>query len=294
MTSIQKGIIAEPNLHASYLMFNVVDEDTQHIRQQLKKLLALFERYDDDCYEAMLSGIIAVGTGYWLELYPRQIPPELTPFPEFSEDSIVPVQACDLMVVIRSDRLDVCFEVTQGAFDCLGSSVELIKQVSGFRFYDGRDLTGFSIAPTAPMRGKKIQAGAISTDDSIFGGGSYLHAMGFELNLRRWNELPLSEQEALKGYTKIESEPLEHCQVAKELMALESQFVQHTMPFGDVQKQGSFFLSCAASPQYFSSYLELRLFGKDAVPYDRSLDYFYPLFGASFFAPSTEFINRYE
>ena len=69
----------------------------------------MFERYDDDCYEAMLSGIIAVGTGYWLELYPRQIPPELTPFPEFSEDSIVPVQACDLMIVIRSDRLDVCF-----------------------------------------------------------------------------------------------------------------------------------------------------------------------------------------
>ena len=40
MTSIQKGIIAEPNLHASYLMFNVVDEGTQHIRQQLKRLLA--------------------------------------------------------------------------------------------------------------------------------------------------------------------------------------------------------------------------------------------------------------
>lgn len=81
MPQPQKGICAEPNLHALYLMFNVIDEQDDVIREKLAKILDVFEHYDEEHYEAMISGVVAIGSNYWMELYPCELPLELAPFP---------------------------------------------------------------------------------------------------------------------------------------------------------------------------------------------------------------------
>ena len=37
MTQPQKGLCAEPNLHAQYLLLNVIDDDSQAVRAKLSR-----------------------------------------------------------------------------------------------------------------------------------------------------------------------------------------------------------------------------------------------------------------
>ena len=115
MSQPQKGICAEPNLHAQYLLFNVIDDDSQAVRAKLGRALEVLDYFDNEHYEAMVSGVIAVGSNYWSELYPGPIPVELTPFPDMqSEDRVAPSTPCDLFIQIRADRIDICYAIGFG------------------------------------------------------------------------------------------------------------------------------------------------------------------------------------
>ena len=80
MTQPQKGLCAEPNLHAQYLLLNVIDDDSQAVRAKLSRVLDIFEHFENEHYEAMVTGVVAIGTGYWAEVYPGLIPVELALF----------------------------------------------------------------------------------------------------------------------------------------------------------------------------------------------------------------------
>ena len=45
MTQPQKGLCAEPNLHAQYLLLNVIDDDSQAVRAKLSRVLDIFEHF---------------------------------------------------------------------------------------------------------------------------------------------------------------------------------------------------------------------------------------------------------
>lgn len=292
MSHPQKGINAEPNLHAIHLMFHVVDDDVVSVREKLARLLSLFEQYENECYEAMITGTIGIGAGYWLELY-REIPKYLMPFPDFASDEReVSVSPVDLLVVLRSDRLDVCYELSHAVCNLLHPSVELLDQVNTFRFYDGRDLTGFLIAPFAPMRQHKMRVSVVGDEDPMFKGGSYLHLQRFNFDFTRWSQLSLHQQENIKGYTKLEGKRTNTTVYVDKLLDMSARFIQHTMPFGDINTQGILFLSCAKSPQAFHQYLEFKQVGDGVGGYDQSSDYESSVTGAAFFAPSTDFIKQ--
>ena len=61
MTQPQKGICAEPNLHAQYLLLNVVDEDSEAVRAKLSRVLDIFEHFENEHYDAVVN---AAGTLY--------------------------------------------------------------------------------------------------------------------------------------------------------------------------------------------------------------------------------------
>ena len=47
MTQPQKGLCAEPNLHAQYLLLNVIDDDSQAVRAKLSRVLDIFEHFEN-------------------------------------------------------------------------------------------------------------------------------------------------------------------------------------------------------------------------------------------------------
>jgi putative iron-dependent peroxidase len=302
MSQPQKGICAEPNLHAQYLLFNVVDDDFPAMREKLSRLLDLFEHFDDEHYEAMVSGIIAVGSSFWSEIYPHSSPQELVGFPDMqSDDRCAPVLPCDLFIQIRADRLDICHAVGIEVLDLLRVHVELVEQVSAFRYLDGRDLTGFLDGEDNPRGMKKFDIAVVGDTDPEFKGGSYVHIQRYRHDMNRWNSLSLRRQEGVMGKTKEHNLPLVDSgrsshSFRTKLTGPNGEYpslLKQSMPYGDMLMQGLFFISCANSSKSFRDMLHSRIFGDEMGHYDRLLDYSNAETGAAFFAPSIQFIKRH-
>jgi putative iron-dependent peroxidase len=302
MSQPQKGICAEPNLHAQYLLFNVVDDDFPAMREKLSRLLDLFEHFDDEHYEAMVSGVIAIGTSFWTEIYPHSSPQELAGFPDMqSDDRCAPVLPCDLFIQIRADRLDICHAVGIEVLDLLRVHVELVEQVSAFRYLDGRDLTGFLDGEDNPRGMKKFDIAVVGDIDVEHKGGSYVHIQRYRHDMNRWNSLSLRRQEGVMGKTKEHNLPLVDSGRSSHTFRTRltgpngeyPSLLKQSMPYGDMLIQGLFFISCASSSKSFKDMLHCRIFGDEMGHYDRLLDYSNAETGAAFFAPSIQFIKRH-
>ena len=303
MSQPQKGICAEPNLHAQYLMFNVVDDDSQVVRAKLARILELFEYYDNEHYEAMVSGVLAVGTNYWLELYPGLLPLELAPFPDMQcEDRCAPVVPCDLFIQIRADRADICHAIGVEVYELLKLHVELIEQIRGFRYLDGRDLTGFVDGTENPKGLHKLDVAIVGDDDPDFAGGSYIHVQRYRHDMTRWQQLAEKHQEKIIGRTKAdnvefssaEKEAFAHTKRTslKDQQGKSIEILRQSMPYGDMKVQGLYFVSCAKSPKPFTQMLQSMIYGDENGVYDKLLDYTSAETGAAFFAPSINFIKK--
>lgn len=303
MTQAQKGICAEPNLHALFLTFTVVDDDPQAMRVKLAKILELFSHFDDEYYEAMVSGIIAIGTNYWYELYPDIIPRELVPFPDIHcEDRNAPNSPGDLLIIIKADRMDICHAIGVEVIQLLTPQVDLFEEVRGFRYLDGRDLMGFVDGTQNPRGMRKLAAALVSDDDPDFAGGSYVHIQRYRHNMHKWQLLPVNKQEQIFGRTKTTNTNLSDNDIAPFSHAIRASLnsqasgdvnmLTQNMPYGDMSTQGLYFVACARSPQPFIQMLQSRVVGDEQGHYDKLLDYTTAETGGAFFAPSVTFIKQ--
>lgn len=306
MAREQFGICAEPNLHGSYLLFNALDDKNAFIRTALSRLPALFEDYADQFSEANLTGVIAIGANYWDEFYPQARPKYLSAFPAMnSDDRLAPASSVDIYIELRSDRADVNHIVSSKVCQLLADSVELIEHIQAFRFLDGRDLTGFVDGTENPQGMHRREVALVKElDDAEFSSGSYLHTQRYQHNLTLWNSLQNKEQEDVYGRTKIDN--IEYESAEKPLTAHTKrtslkdeqgnaiEIVRQSMPYGDMKRQGLFFVSYCHSPKPFEIMLKSMIHGDDHGNVDHLLKYTQAETGAAFFAPSLSFLVDLE
>lgn len=298
MAREQFGVCAEPSLHGYYLLFNVLDDKNALIRKALSRLPAMFEKYADRFSEANLTGVIAIGANYWDEFYPKARPKSLRAFSELRcDDRIAPSVNYDLYIEVRSDRADVNHIVAGKVCDLLSGGVELVEQVRGFRFLDGRDLTGF-VDGTENPRGRHRRDVALLTpeQDENFAAGSYLHIQRYRHNLNLWNRLKVKEQEDVIGRTKIDNEEYtsenkpetSHIKRTnlKDAEGNSIEILRQSMPYGDMKIQGLFFVSYCHSPEPFENMLKNMIEEDVHGNFDHMLKYTQAETGASFFVPS--------
>ncbi|PCI62379.1 MAG: peroxidase [Gammaproteobacteria bacterium] len=302
MAREQFGICAEPSLHGYYLLFNALDDKNSFIRQALSRLPALLDDYADQYSEANLSGVIAIGANYWDEFCPEGKPKHLAPFPAITcDDRIAPASSYDLYIEIRSDRADVNYIVSDKVCQLLGDSVELVEQVHGFRYLDGRDLTGFVDGTENPKGFHRREIALINQqDDNNFAGGSYLHIQRYRHNLNLWNAIEQDSQEEIFGRTKFENIefdddkklPTAHTKRAnlKDEDGNIIEILRQSMPYGEMKMQGLFFVSYCNTPKNFELILRSMIFGDDDGNYDHLLEFTQAETGAAFFAPSLNFL----
>jgi len=304
MAREQFGICAEPNLHGTYLLFNVLDDKNTFIRTALSRLPALFDDYADQYSEANLTAVIAIGSSYWDEFFPHARPALLASFPSMhSEDRIAPASSVDIYIEIRSDRSDVNHIVSTKVCQLLADSVELIEQVQAFRFLDGRDLTGFVDGTENPKGFHRRDVALVKKDaDPDFSAGSYLHIQRYQHNLNLWNSLSIHEQEDVYGRTKIDN--VEYDSANKALTAHTKrtslkddngktiEILRQSMPYGDMKQQGLFFVSYCHSPKPFEMMLKSMIHGDEKGNTDHLLNFTQAETGTAFFAPSLDFIEK--
>ncbi len=153
-----------------------------------------------------LSCIAGIGRDLWDRLSPGRRPLELKPFaPIKGAVHSAPSTAGDLLFHIRAERPDMCFEFERILLDRLGPDVTVVDEVTGFRYFDARDLLGF-VDGTANPTGLDLPASALVGDeDADFAGGSYVVVQKYLHDMQAWARIPTPEQEAIIGRTKIDN-----------------------------------------------------------------------------------------
>jgi putative iron-dependent peroxidase len=193
---------------AVFLVVTVASEQTA-----LAKVCSALDGLDDLIktvgfrdLSARLSCIVGIGRDLWDRFHFDKRPQELRPFARI--EGVVraaPSTPGDLLFHIRSERPDLCFEFERILLDSLGAGVTVVDEVSGFRYFDARDLLGF-IDGTANPTGLTLPASAlVGEEDPDFEGGSYVVVQKYLHDLSAWTRIPTPLQEEIIGRTKIDN-----------------------------------------------------------------------------------------
>ncbi|WP_256751159.1 Dyp-type peroxidase [Mesorhizobium sp. Mes31] len=246
-----------------------------------------------------LSCIAGIGRDFWDRLSSGRRPLELKPFaPIKGAVHSAPSTAGDLLFHIRSERPDMCFEFERILLDNLGDAVTVVDEVSGFRYFDARDLLGF-VDGTANPTGLDLPASALVGDeDADFAGGSYVVVQKYLHDLNAWARIPTPLQEAIIGRTKIDNIEIDDDDAPrkshKSLATIEDadgneyDILRDNMPFGRPGQNefGTYFIGYSRYLWVIEKMLQRMYVGDPPGAYDRLLDVSTPQTGTTFFAPT--------
>jgi len=246
-----------------------------------------------------LSCIAGIGCDLWNRLHPDSRPKELKPFaPIKGPVHAAPSTPGDLLFHIRSERPDMCFEFERILLDSLGAAVTVVDEVSGFRYFDARDLLGF-VDGTANPTGIDLPASALVGDeDADFAGGSYVVVQKYLHDLNAWTKTPTPLQEKIIGRTKIDNIEIDDDDAPrkshKSLATIvdadgnEHDILRDNMPFGRPGQLefGTYFIGYSRQLWVIEKMLQRMYVGEPPGAYDRLLDFSTPHTGTTFFAPT--------
>ncbi|MBB1485379.1 Dyp-type peroxidase [Oceanospirillum sediminis] len=302
----QCGVLAESNLHGYYITYTLRNDDD--LLPYVQDVLARFPSMLDECRRVFdvpsLSGVVAVGADAWPRVYPSAKPVALKPFPEMKQgDRSAPETPCDLFFQIRCDRQDINFVVGQRVHALLGELADLQEAIPVFRYLDSRDLTGFVDGTENPQGDDKPRVALIGPEDPGFAGGSYVHIQRYVHNLPRWNKLDVPDQEQVIGRTKSDNieftgdeKPLtSHIKRSgiKDEDGQAVEILRQSMPYGDLDEQGLYFVSYCRFADNFTRMLASMIYSDAKGHYDHLMKYTRAVTGAALFAPSREFLTQY-
>ncbi len=248
---------------------------------------------------ARLSCNVGIGRALWDRLHFETRPQELKPFaPIVGPVHRAPSTPGDLLFHIRAERPDFCFEFERLLLDSLGGDVAVVDEVSGFRYFDARDLLGF-VDGTANPTGLDLPASALVGDeDAEFAGGSYVVVQKYLHDLGAWAKVPTPLQEEIIGRTKIDNIEIDdddkprksHKSLATIVDASGHEFdiLRDNMPFGRPGQRefGTYFIGYSRYLWVIEKMLQRMYVGDPPGAYDRLLDVSTPHTGTTFFAPA--------
>lgn len=246
-----------------------------------------------------LSCIVGIGRDFWDRLHFGKRPHELRTFaPIKGAVHDAPSTPGDLLFHIRAERADLCFEFERLLLDSLGAGVTVVDEVSGFRYFDARDLLGF-VDGTANPTGLDLPASAlVGREDAEFEGGSYVVVQKYLHDLEAWAGISTALQEEIIGRTKIDNVEIDdddkprksHKSLATIVDAdgNEHDILRDNMPFGRPghREFGTYFIGYARYLWVIEKMLQRMYIGEPPGAYDRLLDFSTPHTGTTFFAPS--------
>jgi porphyrinogen peroxidase len=251
-----------------------------------------------------LACIVAVGSRAWDRLFAGPRPAELHPFAGLAGPRHTAVSTPgDLLLHIRHERMDLCFEFATQVMSRLAGAVTVVDEVHGFRFFDERDLLGFVDGTENPTGAAAGEAALVGEADPGFAGGSYVIVQKYLHDMDAWNALPVEDQERVIGRSKLSDiEMPDEVKPADSHVALNTivdpdgtqrQIVRANMPFGDVGRNefGTYYIAYAATPAVTEQMLTNMFIGDPPGNTDRILDFSTAVTGGLFFAPPAGFLD---
>ena len=253
--------------------------------------------------DAQLACTVAIGARVWPDLTRQPLPSELHPFREIAGARHTAIGTPgDLLLHIRANRRDLCFEFERQLLDQLGDAVSVADETVGFRYFDVRDLLGFVDGTANPMGGAVQDATLVGDEDEAHADGSYVVVQKYLHGLDRWRSLSTEQQEAIIGRTKADNIELDDADTGqkshKTLSTIvvdgeEHDILRDNMPFGSpgAKEFGTYFIGYTRHLWVIEKMLERMFVGDPPGLHDRILDFSEPVTGGTFFAPSAVFLG---
>ncbi|WP_080792468.1 Dyp-type peroxidase [Corynebacterium pacaense] len=302
-TSVQ-AVDAPLTRSACFLVLEVAQEEQalDSVREVLSGIEDLVKTVAFRDVGNTLSCTVGIGSEIWPGLTRMERPAELHPFREFVGQTHTAIGTPgDLLFHIRADRPDICFEMERLLLDSLGAAVSTVDEVTGFRYFDARDLLGFVDGTANPVGPALPDSTLVGAEDPRFTGGSYVVVQKYLHPLAAWNALSTEEQEAIIGRRKADNVELADAEVGqkshKTLNTItengeELDILRDNMPFGSPGQGefGTFFIGYSRRLWVIERMLERMFIGDPPGLHDRILDFSVPETGTTFFAPSAELL----
>ena len=208
----------------------------------------------------------------------------------------------DLHFHIRATQPSVAYDMASAITAALRDVAEVLEEVHGFRYWDGRAIIGFVDGTENPQTpAAREYFGLIGDDDPAYKGGSYQFVQKYIHDMTAWNNLPVSEQEKVIGRSKQEDIEMDedekpansHSAIAN--IGDDFKVIRDNMPFGTVgnNELGTYFICYASTFSTVQKMLMNMFTGVDGANYDRLLDFSTPVTGTLFFVPTMDMLGDF-
>ncbi|MGQ4483969.1 Dyp-type peroxidase [Streptomyces sp. SAS_276] len=290
---------------ATFLVVTVEPGGEDAVRQLLEDLAGLTRSVGFRAPDGRLSCVTGIGSEVWDRLFGGPRPAELHPFRELVGDRHRAVSTPgDLLFHIKAVRADLCFELATAIMGRLAGAVTVRDEVSGFQYFDVRDLLGFVDGTENPVGRTARDAVVIGAEDPEFAGGSYVIVQKYVHDMAAWNALPVEQQERAIGRSKLTNMEMDDdVKPADSHLALnvitgpdgtERKILRDNMPFGSAAQGefGTYFIGYARTPSVTEQMLRNMFLGTDTASHDRILDFSTAVTGSLFHVPSADFLDN--
>ncbi|KIX03705.1 uncharacterized protein Z518_07258 [Rhinocladiella mackenziei CBS 650.93] len=291
---------------ATFLVLTITNsaDAVKTVRSTLAGIDSLAKNVAIRDLNASFACTVGIGSDAWDRLTGLPRPKELHPFPEVKGAVHTAVSTPgDLLLHIRAERRDLCFEFERQLMDLLGDAVSVVDETVGFRYFDVRDLLGFVDGTANPVGPAVPESVLIAEEDTSAIGGSYIVLQKYVHDLKAWRALPTEQQEAIIGRTKLDNIELDDAaddqqKAHKQLTTIEDEsgveydVLRDNMPFGSPGSGefGTYFIGYSRRLWVIEKMLQRMFIGDPPGKHDRLLDFSKPLTGTTFFAPSASLL----
>jgi putative iron-dependent peroxidase len=327
---IQSGVISQCYDYASYTtIFLKNDFDKTEIARHLTRLQELAKEISRvnkrDGHIAVIEAVIGIEPTIWRQIHSGPVSSQLKSYEEISYTTpdgkkyIFPKTGGDLFLYVKSPRMDLTFEVARKFVKALNEkhqNVLKLEQTIGWKYLDGRDLSGFMDGSrNAPSKRAIIDSAVINVDFDVDNadwiGGSFVFTSKFLHDLDKFDALNDETKSNLVGrdYTRINqgmfgsSNPHLKDAIAvwpNELSDHAKQYhlnrgyglmYRQAMPFGTLSECGLFFIAFSGLLSEFDTALQRMVGAIDGLP-DRIFTYSTPLTTNYYYCPSLKELNK--
>ena len=305
---VPQAVLSPLTSSAVFLVVTIDSGGEPVVRELLTDLAGLVRSVGFRIPEGELTCVTGIGSDAWDRLFAGPRPAELHPFREVAgARHTAPATPGDLLFHIKARQPDLCFELATQLMDRLRGAVTVRDEVSGFKYFDQRDLLGFvdgTENPTGPAVNTAVAIGAADPEqDPDFTGGSYVVVQKYLHDLVGWNALPVEAQERAVGRRKLSDIELpDGLKPADSHVALtnitdpdgtERQILRDNMPFGAPGRGefGTYFIGYSSTPSVIERMLENMFIGDPPGSHDRLLDFSTAVTGTLFHVPTADFLD---
>mgnify|MGYP001007641145 CR=1 FL=1 len=237
-------------------------------RSSLEALAKLKTRFPED----ILGMTIAFGSDAWKAFGHAEEGSEIKPFPVMG-NGLAPSTQHDIYIHIQACRQKAAYALAQSVFAAFGDSISIATEEHGLRLYEDRGLDGFVDGTENPQGDENVRNVAIIPEGRPDAGGSYVLLQKYLHDLKKWDAVPVAEQEASVGRSKEANEefskdvrlPDSHLgRVNLKENGVGLKIVRRSLPFGKISgEHGLQFIAYCATLHNIDEQLKFMFGEKD-------------------------------